>query len=176
MSEERWEAARWFLSADGETGKRYGNETLRVTPDGQVSIKLPAPPAGLANAPHGRYVLSARACFAHRGEEWVDRVEADRASGVVGVDTNADHLAAWHLNVHGNPIGRPRRFPYDLTGSASHRDAQLRHALTGSCTGPAISASPRSPSRTSTSPTSKPARGTADAVCGRSSTASRRAS
>ncbi|ROO83835.1 IS605 OrfB family transposase [Actinocorallia herbida] len=165
MSEERWEAARWFLSADGETGKRYGNETLRVTPDGQVSIKLPAPPAGLANAPHGRYTLAARACFAHRGREWADRVEADRAvayrihldpardrwyvdaswqrtparvvpleaalaAGVVGVDTNADHLAAWHLNTRGNPIGRPRRFSYDLSGSAPHRDAQLRHALT----------------------------------------------
>ncbi|WP_211359740.1 hypothetical protein [Actinocorallia herbida] len=161
----RWEAARWFLSADGETGKRYGNETLRITPDGQVSIKLPTPLAGLATAPHGRYVLAARICFPHRGEEWADRVEADRAvayrihldpergrwyvdaswqrtparaipleaalaCGVVGVDTNADHLAAWHLNVHGDPIGRPRRFPYDLTGTASHRDAQLRHALT----------------------------------------------
>ncbi|WP_211359631.1 transposase [Actinocorallia herbida] len=162
---QRWETARWFLSADGETGKRHGNETLRIAPDGQVSIKLPAPPAGLANAPHGRYVLSARVSFAHRGREWVDRVEADRAvayrihldavrgrwyvdaswqrppvetipleaalaRGVVGIDTNADHLAAWQLDTHGNPVGRPRRFFYDLSGSASHRDAQLRHALT----------------------------------------------
>ncbi|WP_202819042.1 hypothetical protein [Actinosynnema sp. ALI-1.44] len=36
-----WEAARWFLTADGESGKRYGNETVRVTLDGEVSIKLP---------------------------------------------------------------------------------------------------------------------------------------
>ena len=162
---ERWEAARWFLSADGESGKRYGNETIRITPCGQVSIKLPAPLAGLANAPHGRYVLAAKASFAHRGGEWADRVETDRAtayrlhldadrgrwyvdaswqrppvhvlsleaacaSGVVAVDTNADHLAAWRLDVHGNPIGAPKRFPYDLTGTAQHRDAQLRHALT----------------------------------------------
>ncbi|ROO84961.1 IS605 OrfB family transposase [Actinocorallia herbida] len=162
---ERWEAARWFLTADGETGKRHGNETLRITPDGQVSIKLPAPLAEFANAPHGRYVLSARVSFAFRGEEWVDRVEADRAvayrihldavrgrwyvdaswqrppvqaipleaaltAGVVGVDTNADHLAGWQLDARGNPVGRPRRFFYDLSGSASHRDAQLRHALT----------------------------------------------
>lgn len=161
----RWEAARWFLSADGESGKRYGNETLRITPDGQVAIKLPAPLAGLANAPHGRYVLAARVCFAHRGGEWADRVQANRAvayrihldaqrgrwyvdaawqrppvrvlsleearaAGVVAVDANADHLAAWRLDVHGNPVGRPQRFDYDLSGTAQHRDAQLRHALT----------------------------------------------
>ena len=51
---QRWNAARMFLSADGESGKRYGNETIRVTPDGEVSIKLPAPLAHLANSPHGR--------------------------------------------------------------------------------------------------------------------------
>ncbi|HCA87190.1 MAG TPA: transposase, partial [Streptomyces sp.] len=161
---ERWEAARWFLAADGESGKRYGNETIRITPEGEVSIKLPAPLAEYANAEHGRYVLGAKVSFPHRGTEWADRVEANRsvayrihynvergrwyvdaswtfpvtrtipletalAHGVIGVDTNADHLAAWRLDTHGNPIGRPHRFPYDLSGSAQHRDAQVRHAL-----------------------------------------------
>ncbi|MFF5212626.1 hypothetical protein [Streptosporangium sp. NPDC000396] len=160
-----WEAARWFLTADGESGKRYGNETIRVTPDGEVSLKLPGPLADLANARHGRYILTARVTFSHRGEEWRDRIEANRAvayrihlnttsgrwyldaswtrkdlpvvpldalraGGVVGVDTNADHLAAWLLDEHGNPTGAPRRFDYDMSGSATHRDAQLRHALT----------------------------------------------
>ncbi|MEV1175858.1 IS200/IS605 family accessory protein TnpB-related protein [Nonomuraea sp. NPDC049784] len=162
---QAWEAERWFLTADGESGKRYGNETIRITPDGQVSIKLPVPLAHLANAPHGRYVPACRVAFAHRGVEWRDRVEANRAvayrihldaargrwyvtaswqqpaapavpmaaaltAGVIGVDTNADHLAAWRLDVHGNPIGNPRRFSYDLSGTAEHRDAQVRHALT----------------------------------------------
>ncbi|TMQ95873.1 IS200/IS605 family element transposase accessory protein TnpB [Actinomadura soli] len=162
---EQWQARRWFLQADGESGKRYGNETIRATPDGRVSIRLPAPLAHLANAPHGRYVLAARVRFAHRGTEWLDRVEADRAvayrihldaargrwyltaswqtptrpavtiraalaEGVIGVDTNADHLAAWRLDRHGNPIGAPRRFGYDLTGSTGRRDAQVRRALT----------------------------------------------
>ncbi|MGW0999054.1 IS200/IS605 family accessory protein TnpB-related protein [Streptomyces sp. NPDC002520] len=161
----RWEAGRRFLQADGESGKRYGNETIRVTPDGEVSIKLPAPLAHLANAPHGRYVLAATVVFAHRGEQWRDRVAANRAvayrihedpvrgrwyltaswtvppaavvplavaraRGMIGVDTNADHLAAWRLDPHGNPVGQPLRFGYDLSGSAGHRDAQLRHALT----------------------------------------------
>ncbi|WKX72117.1 transposase [Streptomyces sp. XD-27] len=163
---QRWDAARMFLHADGESGKRYGNETIRVTGDGQVSIKLPAPLAHLANGPQGRYVLGRTVAFAHRGREWADRIAADRAvaytisydtardrwyltaswryqpapiiplhtalaHGCIGVDANNDHLAAWHLDTHGNPIGHPRRFPYDLTGTAQHRDAQIRHALTG---------------------------------------------
>ncbi|MFF2075921.1 IS200/IS605 family accessory protein TnpB-related protein [Kitasatospora sp. NPDC058162] len=162
---ERWEASRRFLSADGESGKRFGNETIRVTPDGGISIKLPGPMADLANARHGRYALAARVAFPHRGEEWRDRIggnravayrihydvargrwyldaswtrpvvrtmllEAARAAGMVGVDTNADHFAAWHLDRHGNPVGNPHRFRYDLTGTATHRDAQVRHAIT----------------------------------------------
>ncbi|MDX3455445.1 IS200/IS605 family accessory protein TnpB-related protein [Streptomyces sp. ME02-8801-2C] len=161
----RWEAERWFCHADGESGKRYGNETIRVSPDGEASIKLPAPLAYLANAAHGRYILACRVTFAHRGGEWADRVAANRAiayrihrdtvrerwyltaswqippipsipieaalaHGVIGVDMNADHLAAWLLDTHGNPTGTPRRFFYDLTGAAEHRDAQVRHALT----------------------------------------------
>jgi IS605 OrfB family transposase len=172
----RWQAGRRFLAADGESGKRCGNETIRVTPGGEVSLKLPAPLAHLANAPHGRYLLAARVSFAHRGEQWRDRVtanravaycihedtvrgrwyltaswmlapvrtvplEAARANGMVGVDTNADlpharlrsrggtPTAAWRLDQHGNPVGDPRRFGYDLSGTAAHRDAQVRHAL-----------------------------------------------
>lgn len=161
---QRWEAERRFLAADGESGKRYGNETIHVTPAGEVSLKLPAPLEHLANAKHGRYVLAARVSFPHRGEQWRDRVEANRAvayrihedairgrwyltaswaippvktvpletaraGGLIGVDTNADHLAAWRLDKHGNPVGQPRRFDYDLSGSADHRDAQVRHAI-----------------------------------------------
>jgi IS605 OrfB family transposase len=43
---------------------------------------------------------------------------------------NDDHLAAWHLDIHGNPVGAPQRFFYELSGSTQHRDAQIRHALT----------------------------------------------
>jgi IS605 OrfB family transposase len=49
--------------------------------------------------------------------------------GCIGVDTNHDHLAAWRLDPHGNPVGEPRRFPMDLVGSSDRRDAQIRHAL-----------------------------------------------
>jgi len=162
---KRWEAERWFLTADGESGKRFGNETIRVTPDGKISIKLPAPLAHLANSPHARYTLTSTIAFQHRGEEWRDRAEGNRAvayrihhdvtrgrwyvtaswtrpvvktvpletaraQGMIGVDTNADHFAAYHLDPHGNPVGDPHRFFYDLTGTADHRDAQIRHAIT----------------------------------------------
>ncbi|KUJ35007.1 IS200/IS605 family accessory protein TnpB-related protein [Streptomyces sp. MI02-2A] len=162
---QEWEAARWFLTADGESGKRFGNETIRVTPGGEISIKLPASLAHLANARHGRYILTAKVSFPHRGDEWRDRIVDNRAvayrihldvtkgrwyldaswtrknlpviplaalrsDGVIGVDMNADHLAAWQLDEHGNPVGKPRRFDYDLTGTATRRDAQIRHALT----------------------------------------------
>ncbi|WP_406359610.1 transposase [Streptomyces sp. NBC_01544] len=162
---QRWEAERWFIAADGESGKRFRNETIRVTPDGEVTIKLPVPLAHLANTRNGRYTLTARVGFAHRGAEWSDRITANRAvayrihlavergrwyltaswqrpavqtipletaraRGMIGVDTNADHFAAYRLDRHGNPIGGPRRFSYDLSGTAGHRDAQIRHALT----------------------------------------------
>lgn len=138
----RWEAARMFLAADGESGKRF-NETIRITGSGQVSIRLPAALGHPANAPHGRYVLDAAVVFRHRGEEWADRISANRAvayrihhdpvrlgwyvtaswqraavpvlpmdtalaDGVVAVDMNDGHLAAWHLDVHGDPAGDQR--------------------------------------------------------------------
>jgi IS605 OrfB family transposase len=57
-------------------------------------------------------------------------LESLRTGELVGVDMNADHLAAWRLDPHGNPIGDPRTFDYDLSGGADRRDAQVRHALT----------------------------------------------
>ncbi|MBB5801538.1 IS605 OrfB family transposase [Saccharothrix ecbatanensis] len=57
-------------------------------------------------------------------------LDTARANGMVGVDTNADHFAAYRLDSHGNPVGKPHRFFYDLSGTARHRDAQVRHAIT----------------------------------------------
>jgi IS605 OrfB family transposase len=56
-------------------------------------------------------------------------LEALRTGEVIGVDTNTDHLAACKLDQHGNPVGGPKTFSYDTSGTAEHRDAQLRHAL-----------------------------------------------
>ena len=51
---------------------------------------------------------------------------AARVHGMLGVDTNADHLAAWHLDPHGNPIGAPLRFGYDLSGTTAPRSLAER--------------------------------------------------
>ena len=39
---QRWDAQRMFVTADGETGKAGGNETIRVDEVGQLRIKTPA--------------------------------------------------------------------------------------------------------------------------------------
>lgn len=57
-------------------------------------------------------------------------LDAALSAGCIGVDTNDDHLTAWQLDPHGNPVCQPRRFSYDLSGTAEHRHAHIRHALT----------------------------------------------
>ncbi|MER6994344.1 hypothetical protein [Streptomyces sp. NPDC000410] len=165
---EQWDAARMFLTADGESGAPHGNYTISVDPaDGSVTIVLPEPLPQLANAPRGRYRLAGTVTFSHRREEWLDRVTAHRAvrydiaydpergrwyldaswatsttplptpaelaatgARLLGVDLNADHLAACVIDPHGNPIGRPVTITTDLTGPASRRDGRLRAAIT----------------------------------------------
>ncbi|MDX6428707.1 MAG: hypothetical protein QOE54_1073 [Streptosporangiaceae bacterium] len=71
-----------FVSGDGESGKAAGNETIRITPDGTVSIKLPGPLTHLASAPHSRYVIAAPVVFAHRADKWADRRLPVRRTGI----------------------------------------------------------------------------------------------
>ncbi|WP_131828857.1 transposase [Mycolicibacterium conceptionense] len=71
---QRWDAARWRLTANGSPDEPFGNLTITITPAGQVSIRLPKPLEHLANAPRGRFVLSGLAVFSHRGEQWAERI------------------------------------------------------------------------------------------------------
>ncbi len=91
------------MTADGEAGKRWGNETIRVDPDeGWWEIRLPTSLAQLSNTP-GRattYRLSCRVGFTHRADEWA----AQAASGAVRYDLFADPVkgrwyadASWRL-------------------------------------------------------------------------------
>jgi hypothetical protein len=58
-------------------------------------------------------------------------VEQAVADGVVAVDLNADHLACWTIDRHGNPVGPPVTIPLDLHGqSQTTRDGRLRAAIT----------------------------------------------
>ena len=71
---EAWESARWRIEAIGSGAERFGNLTITVAPEGEVSIRLPRPLEHLANARRGRYVLSGQAVFSYRGDEWLARV------------------------------------------------------------------------------------------------------
>jgi hypothetical protein len=161
----RWQAARLFVTADGEADKRWGNETIRVHPDeGWLEVRLPAPLMHLANRSHSRYRLACPVTFGYRRGEWaaqaasgavrydlwfdpargrwyldaswrlpagpVPSLEELRQHHSLGVDLNADHLAAWLLDPAGNPLGPPHTIPLALDGlPASTRDGRLRAAV-----------------------------------------------
>jgi hypothetical protein len=92
----RWQAARWFICADGEADKPWGNETIRVHPDeGWLELKLPAPLDHLGNRPHGRWRLSCPVQFGHRSQEWAAQV----TSGAVRYDITFDPIKKrWYLH------------------------------------------------------------------------------
>jgi hypothetical protein len=81
----RWQAKRWFLTADGDATKRWGNETIRVDPDQQwLELRLPTAMADLSNTP-GRACTYRLACpvdFHHRRDQWA----AQAANGPVRYD------------------------------------------------------------------------------------------
>jgi IS605 OrfB family transposase len=157
-----WDAARLFLTADGESGKAGGNETIRVDEAGRLRIKVPG---ALADELRTHLVITAPVQFSHRGAEWWARVAARQAvrydisydpgrrrwyldaswatspapapelddvrvGRVLGVDLNADHLAAWVLDSSGNPIGEPVTIAVDTAGlRAPRRDGRVRAAI-----------------------------------------------
>jgi hypothetical protein len=92
----RWEAKRWFITADGEADKAWGNETIRWHPGEKwLEVRLPTPLAHLANRPHGRYRLSCPVEFIYRGDE----VAAQAATGAVRYDISYDPARdRWYLD------------------------------------------------------------------------------
>jgi hypothetical protein len=76
---EQWDCARDRIEAKGSGDEPFGNLTITVTPAGQVSVRLPKPLGYLANAPHGRYLLSGTAVFAYRAEEWRARITGGKS-------------------------------------------------------------------------------------------------
>ena len=73
---ERWDALRMFFTADGESGKAGGNETIRVDEAGRLRIKVPA---ALADEFGTHLVIAAPVQFSHRADEWWARVAARQA-------------------------------------------------------------------------------------------------
>jgi hypothetical protein len=112
---DRWDAARLFLTADGEKDKAWGNETLRWNPDeGWFEIRLPAPLAHLANRPHGRYRLSCQVRFGYRGDE----VAAQAATGAVRYDISYDPVRdRWHADASWKTQAQPAQSLEELRSS-----------------------------------------------------------
>jgi hypothetical protein len=73
---DRWDAQRMFVTADGETGKAGGDETIRVDEAGQLRIKTPV---ALADQLGTHLTIAAPVRFHHRGDEWAARVAARQA-------------------------------------------------------------------------------------------------
>ncbi len=71
---ERWDCSRDRIEANGSGDEPFGNLTITVTPDGDVSLRLPKPLEHLSNATHGRYALSGKAVFSYRAYEWRERI------------------------------------------------------------------------------------------------------
>ncbi|MCU1699913.1 MAG: hypothetical protein JWR34_5976 [Mycobacterium sp.] len=89
----RWDAARMFLTADGETGKAGGNETIRVDEAGRVRIKVPA---ALTQRFGSHLQITAPVGFSHRGGEWAERAAGRRA---VRYDISCDPAKnRWYLD------------------------------------------------------------------------------
>jgi IS605 OrfB family transposase len=82
-----------FLTADGESGKAGGNETIRVDEAGRLRIKIPAALA----AQFGTHLdIEATVSFSHRGTEWAQRVAGRRA---VRYDVTVDPATGrWYLD------------------------------------------------------------------------------
>ena len=115
---QRWQAARLFLTADGESGAPHGNYTISVDPaDGSVTLVLPEPLRHLANAPRGRYRLSCTVGFSHRHEEWLDRVTTHRA---VRYDITCDPVSGrWYLDASWSADTTVPTTPDELTASGA---------------------------------------------------------
>lgn len=80
----KWDAARLFLSADGEGGKKYGNETIRVEPlsdgFGRLRIKVPDPlvdERGVGT--HLTIATPLPVGSVHRGQQWLDRLHSNES-------------------------------------------------------------------------------------------------
>ncbi|MDT5182315.1 MAG: hypothetical protein QOI29_473 [Mycobacterium sp.] len=90
---DRWDAARMFLTADGESGKSGGNETIRVDEHGRLRVKVPS---ALVEELGAHLQIAVPVQFTHRDGEWLARVAARRA---VRYDISYDpDRGRWYLD------------------------------------------------------------------------------
>jgi hypothetical protein len=126
----RWQAERWFLTADGEAARPWGNQTIRVHPDeGWLQLRLPTPLASLANTP-GRaatYRLSCPVRFGYRVGEWAAQAATGSVHYAIYFDPTKGRWyldASWQIRTLAPPsmdeLRRERTLGVDL--NANHLD------------------------------------------------------
>jgi hypothetical protein len=125
----RWDASRMFLTADGESGKAGGNETIRVDADGRLRIKTPA---ALVEQLGTHVVITAPVRFSYRGQEWASRVAGRRA---VRYDISHDPKRdRWYLDASWTTTPEPAAPLEELQagagvgGGSQHRPSGLLRA------------------------------------------------
>ncbi|GEC09440.1 transposase [Streptomyces spinoverrucosus] len=82
----------------------------------------------IRDSARGRWHLDASWAAARAMPPTPSEIKA-RGERLLGVDLNADHLAACVIDMHGNPVGAPVTIPLRLAGPASTRDGRLRAAI-----------------------------------------------
>ena len=98
---EMWDAARWFITADGDSGYCWGNGLVSVDADtGVVSMTLPTPLKHFANAARGRFVFAAPVTFNHRGDEWAAQAVTGSVAYDIAYNTDKQRwylVASWKI-------------------------------------------------------------------------------
>jgi hypothetical protein len=101
---DRWDAGRLFLTADGESGKAGGNETIRADEAGRLRIKTPA---ALVAQLGSHVVIAEPVRFTHRGNEWAGRIGERRAVRYdISYDPDRDR---WYLDASWKTTPEPAR-------------------------------------------------------------------
>src|ERR1035438_4780104 len=106
---ETWDAARLFLSADGEADKMWGNENIRLNPDnGHLRPRLPTPLAHLSNpeGPTPIYVFESPVTFSYHADEWAGQAMSGAVSYTISFEPlkNRWYLdAAWSIAAVATP-------------------------------------------------------------------------
>jgi IS605 OrfB family transposase len=109
---DRWEASRLFLTADGESGKAGGNETIRVDEAGRLRIKTPAALVGRFGS---HVVIGEPIQFHHRSDDWKGRISTRRA---VRYDITFDPARArWYLDASWKTTPEPAPELHELRQS-----------------------------------------------------------
>lgn len=91
---QQWRDRRMFLIADGESGAKHGNETIRVTPDGVVTVKIPTALVEEFGVTHLTFTTPVPMAT-HRGQERRERVSANLS---VRYDIHRDERGRWYLD------------------------------------------------------------------------------